>query len=36
MRRDLGRISLADGLVNQHAGRNEWLDRIDRIVEMSE
>lgn len=35
MRRDLGQMSLADGLVNQRAGRNEWLDRIDRIVDWS-
>ena len=33
MRRDLGQMSLADGLVNQRAGRNGWLDRIDSIVE---
>lgn len=33
MRRDLGQMSLADGLVNQRAGRNEWLDRIDQIVD---
>ena len=29
MRRDLGQMSLADGLVNQRAGRNGWLDRIE-------
>ena len=33
MRRDLGQMSLADGLVNQRAGRNGWLDRIDAIVD---
>ena len=33
MRRDLGQMSLADGLVNQRAGRNGWLDRIDSIVD---
>ena len=33
MRRDLGQMSLADGLVNQRAGRNGWLDRLDAIVD---
>jgi hypothetical protein len=33
MRRNLGQMSLADGPVDQRAGRNEWLDRIDRIVD---
>ena len=33
MRRDLGQMSLADGLVNQRAGRNGWLDRINSIVD---
>jgi transposase, IS5 family len=33
MRRDLGQMSLADGLVNQRAGRNGWLDRIDSIID---
>jgi hypothetical protein len=33
MRRDLGQMSLADGLVNQRAGRNGWLDRIGSIVD---
>jgi len=35
MRRDLGQMSFADGLVNQRAGRNAWLDRIDAIVDWS-
>jgi transposase, IS5 family len=35
MRRDLGQMSLADGLVNQRAGRNGWLERIDSIVDWS-
>jgi len=30
MRRDLGQMSFAAGLVNQRAGRNRWLDRIDK------
>lgn len=35
MRRDLGQMSFADGLVNQRAGRNEWLNRIDDVVDWS-
>ncbi len=26
-------MSLAGGLVNQRAGRNEWLDDIGKIIE---
>lgn len=33
MRRDLGQMSFADGLVNQRAGRVEWLGQIDKIVD---
>jgi len=33
MRRDLRQASLADGLVNQRAGRNEWLDRIEKMID---
>ena len=33
MRRDLRQMSLADGLVNQRAGRNEWLDRIGEVLD---
>ena len=33
MRRNLAQMSLADGVVNQRAGRNGWLDRIDSIVD---
>ena len=33
MRRDLRQMSLADGLVNQRAGRNEWLDKIAKIID---
>src|SRR5512143_4247470 len=33
MRRDLGQISFADGLVNQRAGRNEWMDEIDKLLD---
>lgn len=35
MRRDLRQASLADGLVNQRAGRSEWLDRIEKIIDWS-
>lgn len=35
MRRDLRQISLADGLVNQRAGRNDWLGKIDKIIDWS-
>jgi len=33
MRRDLRQVSFADGLVNQRAGRNEWLGEIDRLID---
>lgn len=33
MRRDLGQMSFADGLVNQRAGRNEWLDDLGRMLD---
>lgn len=33
MRRDLGQMSFADGLVNQRAGRNEWMDEIGKILD---
>jgi len=33
MRRHFRQMSLADGLVNQRAGRNEWLDEIGKIIE---
>ncbi len=33
MRRDLRQMSLADGLVNQRAGRNDWLGEIDKILD---
>ena len=33
MRRDLGQMSFADGLVNQRAGRNAWFDDIDRLID---
>lgn len=32
-RRDLGQMSFADGLVNQRAGRNEWLDEITKVID---
>ena len=35
MRRDLRQISLADGLVNQKAARNDWLGKIDKIIDWS-
>lgn len=35
MRRDLGQMSFADGLVNQRAGRNEWLDEVSKIIDWS-
>lgn len=35
MRRNFGQMSLADGLVIQRAGRNDWLDLIDRTVDCS-
>jgi len=33
MRRDLGQLSFADGLINQRAGRMEWLNDLNRIVD---
>jgi IS5 family transposase len=35
MRRDLRQMSLADGVVNQRAGRAEWLGEIDKIIDWS-
>jgi IS5 family transposase len=35
MRRDLRQGSFADGLVNQRAGRNEWLDDIVKLIDWS-
>jgi IS5 family transposase len=35
MRRDLRQASFADGLVNQRAGRNEWLSEIERLIDWS-
>jgi IS5 family transposase len=35
MRRDLRQASFADGLVNQRAGRNSWLDEMDSLIEWS-
>lgn len=35
MRRNLRQMSLADGLVNQRAGRNDWLDEIGRLIDWS-
>src|SRR5512135_334996 len=34
-RRDLRQVSFADGLVNQRAGRNSWMDEIDKLVDWS-
>ena len=34
-RRDLRQASFADGLVNQRAGRNSWMDEIDKLVDWS-
>lgn len=33
MRRDLRQASFADGLVNQRAGRNEWLGEIEKLID---
>jgi IS5 family transposase len=33
MRRDLRQMSLADDLVNQRAGRNDWLGQIEKIID---
>jgi IS5 family transposase len=35
MRRDLRQASFADGLVNQRAGRNRWLDEMDQLIDWS-
>lgn len=35
MRRHLREMSFADGLVNQRAGRNDWLDEITKIIDGS-
>lgn len=35
MRRDLRQASFADGLVNQRAGRNEWLGETDKLIDWS-
>jgi hypothetical protein len=35
MRRGLRQVSFADGLVNQRAGRNIWLDEIDELIDWS-
>lgn len=35
MRRHLRQMSFADGLVNQRAGRNAWLDDIAKIIDWS-
>ena len=35
MRRDLGQMSFADGLINQRAGRNEWFEKIDALIDWS-
>jgi transposase, IS5 family len=35
MRRDLRQASFADGLINQRAGRNEWLDDIVKLIDWS-
>lgn len=34
-RRDFRQVSFADGLVNQRAGRNAWLDRIAQMIDWS-
>ena len=35
MRRGLRQASFADGLINQRAGRNEWLDDIVKLIDWS-
>ena len=35
MRRGLRQASFTDGLVNQRAGRNGWLDEIDQVIDWS-
>jgi transposase len=34
-RRDLRQVSFADGLVHQRAGRNSWMDEIDKLIDWS-
>src|SRR5512132_3110200 len=34
-RRYLRQVSFADGLVNQRAGRNSWMDEIDKLIDWS-
>src|SRR5512134_3486313 len=34
-RRDLRQVSFADGLVNQRAGRNSWMNEIDKLIDWS-
>src|SRR5512144_2573210 len=34
-RRDVRQVSFADGLVNQRAGRNSWMDEIDKLIDWS-
>ena len=33
MRRNLRQMSLTDGLINQRAGRNEWLTDLDKLID---
>jgi IS5 family transposase len=35
MRRNLRQMSLADGLINQRAGRNTWLTELDKLIDWS-
>jgi IS5 family transposase len=35
MRRSLGQLSIADGLVNQRSGRNDWLCDLGKILDWS-
>jgi IS5 family transposase len=35
MRRHLRQMSFADGLVNQRAGRNDWLRQLDKLIDWS-
>jgi transposase, IS5 family len=35
MRRSLGQLSIADGLVNQRLGRNGWLGDIEQMIDWS-
>ena len=34
-RRDLRQVRFADGFVNQRAGRNSWMDEIDKLIDWS-